>query len=815
MAETEYKYDVFISYSSANKDWVRKDLLSALEIAGLRACIDFRDFKPGKPSIKNIRDSILESRHTLLVMTEPYLKSGWTEFENILSQTIDPTNREGRIIPLLKEKCDLPLEIKYLTYVNFFDPDDWDMAWKQLLDALGAPVNFANKIIEPPRALSMLRYTRSKISSFVGHQPADLDIQEWHAIMERIHDASDSPLYFVEQATDFQNPLLEVAQSIFLARHCIFDVSIPNPNTYIELGIALAFNKPILLLAQRDPVLPEMLRGYPIVRYESLRDLEGQLDNILASKVYEDDNPRYCPFCNQVCEWLSVPIGSDTFLFLNRRGLLWSSIKDIVHETFRKHGLRSGDAARISSVTPLCNAHQKAFSSGLVILNIGEPLNDAESFLTFGMSVGSATPWILIARNGTEIPSLLNHTSRIEYEDLTDLQIALDIKIGAYLNSSSDPMRDTKIDMEGAFWIDLDAWLDYAGGHKSYGGFEGEAVLVQYERKNPINRIPIPVKGLLLGRDEGCNVVLRNDAISRRHCRITRSRKRYYIQDHNSDLGTYVNGQKLDPKQLIELHLGDYVRLHEHKFRVWDNRPLPETEVSVHTGRLNLYKIDIPDLDPPLSNNSYPADYTTYLQIRLFPEKEEKTFEIKEYYPFGRILAVLAPFFHVPEAEYCLSWNYRPLDPNESMTTMQRKWDTPIVLIRFTTLVTQVLAELMIEHTDLQPHISEGSYLTFRRNVSRDVIEQNIVFIQKGPITRRLLNAAAEYRTDQVKEARQIEAGARTRGVKVTSSSSSTPKVIVVTLDEISDDLRSEAVARDITLQHFDEFIRYLKNQPK
>jgi hypothetical protein len=53
MAETEFKYDVFISYSSANKDWVHKDLLTALEKTGLKVCIDFRDFKAGKPAIKN------------------------------------------------------------------------------------------------------------------------------------------------------------------------------------------------------------------------------------------------------------------------------------------------------------------------------------------------------------------------------------------------------------------------------------------------------------------------------------------------------------------------------------------------------------------------------------------------------------------------------------------------------------------------------------------------------------------------------------------------------------------------------------------
>ena len=160
MAETDFKYDVFISYSSANKDWVRKDLLSALEKAGLKVCIDFRDFKAGKPAIKNMRDSILESKHTLLVLTEAYLKSGWTEFENLISQTLDPANQKGRVIPMLKEKCNPSLEISYLTYVNFYNPDDWDIAWKQLLEALGS-------LVTPPPVPVEIRW-------FYGHRYGDI-----------------------------------------------------------------------------------------------------------------------------------------------------------------------------------------------------------------------------------------------------------------------------------------------------------------------------------------------------------------------------------------------------------------------------------------------------------------------------------------------------------------------------------------------------------------------------------------------------------------------------------------------------------------
>ncbi len=137
-SEDQFEYDVFSSYSSKDKQWVRGELLPALEKHGLRVIIDFRDFRPGAPSIKEIERAVLSSRKTLLILTPDYLHSQWTEFENLLLQTLEPSNQTLRLIPLLKEKCDLPLRLRMLTYVNFIDPDDWDIAWRQLFTALGA-----------------------------------------------------------------------------------------------------------------------------------------------------------------------------------------------------------------------------------------------------------------------------------------------------------------------------------------------------------------------------------------------------------------------------------------------------------------------------------------------------------------------------------------------------------------------------------------------------------------------------------------------------------------------------------------------------
>jgi TIR domain len=138
MSKQKGEYDVFVSYSSKDLAWVKNELLEYLEKHGFTVCIDYRDFEPGKSSIQNMEHAILNSRKTLLILTADYIASAWTEFENILLQTLDPTNKESRIIPLMKNKegTKLPLRLKALTYLNFYDPIDKDLEYQRLLKIL-------------------------------------------------------------------------------------------------------------------------------------------------------------------------------------------------------------------------------------------------------------------------------------------------------------------------------------------------------------------------------------------------------------------------------------------------------------------------------------------------------------------------------------------------------------------------------------------------------------------------------------------------------------------------------------------------------
>lgn len=174
-----YQYDVFISYSHRDGAWVRNNLLPVLEALALRVCVDFREFEPGAPSVLEIRRAIQTSRKTLLVLTPDYFESSWSVFEALIVQTIDPPNRERRLIPLLKAKCNLPPEIAYLTYVDFVDSSRLDVEWKKLLGALGVTQHQTSRseiatyeVVTTPVLEGALAPGEERKRAFIGRQDA-------------------------------------------------------------------------------------------------------------------------------------------------------------------------------------------------------------------------------------------------------------------------------------------------------------------------------------------------------------------------------------------------------------------------------------------------------------------------------------------------------------------------------------------------------------------------------------------------------------------------------------------------------------------
>jgi len=125
--------DAFISYSHLDRSWVAGTLLPKLEAHAYTTLIDYRDFRAGALGIDEMERAVIDSRHTLLVLTPNYLASEWSKFENVMAQSLDPAAIKRKVIPVLREDCDVPLRLQILHYRDLRVDDD-DNFEKLILD---------------------------------------------------------------------------------------------------------------------------------------------------------------------------------------------------------------------------------------------------------------------------------------------------------------------------------------------------------------------------------------------------------------------------------------------------------------------------------------------------------------------------------------------------------------------------------------------------------------------------------------------------------------------------------------------------------
>ncbi len=124
--QSESQYDVFISYSRADREWVVEQLLPRLEQAGLRVTVDYRDFVVGMPRIENIELAVESSRRTVVVLTPDWLDSEWNSFEALLVRTADPAARQRKLLPVLLKSVELPDLIDSLEKADLTVERHWE-----------------------------------------------------------------------------------------------------------------------------------------------------------------------------------------------------------------------------------------------------------------------------------------------------------------------------------------------------------------------------------------------------------------------------------------------------------------------------------------------------------------------------------------------------------------------------------------------------------------------------------------------------------------------------------------------------------------
>lgn len=133
VSQSAYQFDVFISHSPADREWVDAWLLPRLEAAGLQVCVDYRDFPSGAPRHQSVARAISGSRRTVAILTPDWVASEQNAFEELLARSLDPAAVRRLLIPVQLKACELPASLAALQRVDLTDERRWEQGIGRLL----------------------------------------------------------------------------------------------------------------------------------------------------------------------------------------------------------------------------------------------------------------------------------------------------------------------------------------------------------------------------------------------------------------------------------------------------------------------------------------------------------------------------------------------------------------------------------------------------------------------------------------------------------------------------------------------------------
>jgi len=168
------RWQVFISFANADRDWVEGFLLPAFDGAGVRYAVESQ-FALGQPLADQFVAAVENSERVLLVISPAFLADDSARRLQLLAQHYGYEKSTWPVLPLILRPVEkLPLSLGMLAHLDATDEDDWESSLRKLLDQLDLPVPRQLERPECPYP-GMTPYTKDDSRSFHGR---DAEIEE-------------------------------------------------------------------------------------------------------------------------------------------------------------------------------------------------------------------------------------------------------------------------------------------------------------------------------------------------------------------------------------------------------------------------------------------------------------------------------------------------------------------------------------------------------------------------------------------------------------------------------------------------------------
>lgn len=165
--DEEREYDAFVAFAHQDEEWVARELVPRLEGGArpLRLCLHYRDWTVGEYISRQIHTSVANSRRTLVVLSDDFLRSAWASAEFRAAYLAEAHERRTRVLvlmlrpptpALLEPLPELKAHLKTTTYVQVGSPFFWSLLRKALPPGRErAPTEIPGKYVEKAGGLDV------------------------------------------------------------------------------------------------------------------------------------------------------------------------------------------------------------------------------------------------------------------------------------------------------------------------------------------------------------------------------------------------------------------------------------------------------------------------------------------------------------------------------------------------------------------------------------------------------------------------------------------------------------------------------------
>lgn len=166
------EYDLFISYSQADRGWVEGYLLDALAAANVRVVSEL-NFSLGAPRLVEFERALKQSKRTLLVLTPAYVAESALQFVELLVIHFGLESGTWPVIPLVLEEVELPPRLAFLVSLDATQVESWPDVVARLCQAVQARP--PGQAIRPPCPYPGMRAFRQEEAAHFYGREAEVD----------------------------------------------------------------------------------------------------------------------------------------------------------------------------------------------------------------------------------------------------------------------------------------------------------------------------------------------------------------------------------------------------------------------------------------------------------------------------------------------------------------------------------------------------------------------------------------------------------------------------------------------------------------